>query len=336
MKNRVGLSAFLRCVLSLPAGLFPIFAWASADSQVSLVPKFQEGMSEVASWWGALETFLGYLHSIWHYSLFTIDEHRIELASVLITIFVLYVGIKLAGYLSDLVSRGLTNYTDLEESAIDACSKIAYYIFLVLIALQALAVAHIPLTVFAFVGGALAIGVGFGSQNIINNFISGLIIMVERPIRIGDVIDIHNTFGRVINIGARCTHIRQVSNIDILIPNSYVLENKIINWTLNGNHARISVPIRVSLEHNTNTKAVEGLLSRAISMTEEIVSDPESSIFLLSFDDGVANFEVHFWINAKDRHERRYITSQLNHKIAAVFAEENIEFAIPYRKIISS
>lgn len=306
--------------------------YAAPDSQ--LVQEAQTVMNDISSWWRAVETFLGYIHSIWHFTLFTVEEHHIELANVLITLIFLYIGFKLARYLSELVHRGMSRYTDLEPSAVDACAKISYYIFLILIALQALAVAHIPLTVFAFVGGALAIGIGFGSQNIINNFISGLIIMVERPIRMGDVIDIHDTFGRVVNIGARCTHIRQVSNIDILIPNSYILENKIVNWTLHGNNVRINIVVGVMIESH-ETRHIEQLILRAIDETDDIVREPKSRVFLTAFEQGCAHFEIHFWINAKDKHERRYMMSEVYHKVAEVFSKEKIPFSIPHRKLVS-
>ena len=107
------------------------------------------------------------------------------------------------------------------------------------LAVFALWVSEIPLTVFALAGGAIAIGVGFGSQNVVNNFISGLILLAERPIKVGDLIQVGDTFGEVETIGARSTKIKTFDNFHIIVPNGVFLEQNLINWTHSDNLVRI-------------------------------------------------------------------------------------------------
>src|SRR5690606_18317118 len=108
-----------------------------------------------------------------------------------------------------------------------------------------LRMANVPLTVFTVVGGALAIGVGFGSQNIINNFVSGLILLLERPIRAGDFIEIGGTIGTVEKIGARSTLLLTPSNMHLIVPNSFFLEKEVLNWTLSDNVVRTEITLGV-------------------------------------------------------------------------------------------
>lgn len=107
----------------------------------------------------------------------------------------------------------------------------------------ALITVNIPLMVFAFLGGALAIAAGFGAQNILNNFISGLILLLERPIKVGDIVEVEGIRGQIANIGGRCCQVRRFDGIDILIPNSSFLEKNVANWTLSDQQLRFTITL---------------------------------------------------------------------------------------------
>src|SRR4029079_13795478 len=124
--------------------------------------------------------------------------------------------------------RALRARPHIDPNATAAFERVVHYGLLALVVLGALYTVNIPLTIFTFFGGALAIGVGFGAQNLINNFISGLILMVERPIKIGDIVEIDGQRGRVVEIGARCSRVYLFTGIDILVPNSVFLEKSVV------------------------------------------------------------------------------------------------------------
>ncbi|MBU2571788.1 MAG: mechanosensitive ion channel [Gammaproteobacteria bacterium] len=105
---------------------------------------------------------------------------------------------------------------------------------------------HVPLTVFTFFGGALAIGAGFGAQNIISNFISGLILSVERPIKLGDIVDVEGVRVKITHIGGRCCQVHRFDGIDMLIPNSRLLDKSVTNWTLSEQSIRCTVMVGIA------------------------------------------------------------------------------------------
>jgi potassium-dependent mechanosensitive channel len=271
------------------------------------------------------------LESIWNYRLVVMDKHPIAVSNVVIGIVLLILGLKLSRRLSKLIGLKFVRLAHVDQSVSIALEKISYYVLLVIISFVVLDIVNVPLTAFTFIGGALAIGVGFGSQNIISNFISGLILIVERPIKVGDLVDVSGTLGRIINIGARCTHIRTGNSIDILVPNSQMLESKVINWTFTDNTVRVNISLGVS--YDSPTKKVEELLLKATSQIQHILKTPEPQIFFSTFGESALNFEIYFWIELSTNIERRKIISDLNHVIYDLLRSNNITFAYPQRDI---
>src|SRR5205823_13283778 len=147
-------------------------------------------------------------------------------------IVLLGLGYIAAGMISRWVARKLLTRFGLTKSGVAPLQSLTFYLLLAMFTMVSLNVLHVPITVFSFLGGALAIGAGFGSQNIVNNFISGLILLVERPIRVGDVIELDGMTGTVAQIGARSTKIATGVNHEIVVPNSKLLETSVVNWTL--------------------------------------------------------------------------------------------------------
>ncbi len=271
------------------------------------------------------------LGSIWRYKITTIDNQAITVSNLIIGIILFAFGLWFCRYLSKFVGRKLQTVAHLEVSVAAALEKISYYVFLVLMTLLVLDVSNVPLTVFTFVGGALAIGIGFGSQNIISNFISGLILLVERPIRIGDLIEVNNTVGKVISIGARCTHLRTGSSVDILVPNSSILEKTVVNWTLNDEIIRDTVAVGVA--YGSPTHKVESILFAALEQTEYILEDPKPQVYFVGFGDSTLNFEIFLWVDLSGPVEKKRVISNLNHTIDRLCRENDIVFAFPQRDV---
>lgn len=269
--------------------------------------------------------------NIWNYKITTMDKRPIAVSNVMTGIILFILGLWAARYLSRFIGRKVFSMLNLEQSVADALEKFSYYLFVILMTLLVLDISNVPLKVFTFVGGALAIGIGFGSQNIINNFISGLILMVERPIRIGDLVEVNNMLGRVISIGARCTHLRTGNSVDILLPNSSMLEKTVVNWTLNDNIVRVNISIGVM--YNTPTYKVESALLRAIKQIPDILSVPTPQVYFTAFGENALQFEAHFWIELSSPIEKIRIISNLNHTIDILFRESGIIFAHPQRDI---
>lgn len=274
--------------------------------------------------------FVGVDH-VWNYKITTLEKQPIAVSNVIIGVVLFIIGLWVARYLSRFINRKLLTILEIDKSVADALEKFSYYLFLIINTLIVLDISNVPLKVFTFVGGALAIGIGFGSQNIISNFISGLILMVERPIKVGDLIEVNTMLGRVISIGARCTHIRTGSSVDILLPNSSMLENKVVNWTLTDNIVRVNIAIGVA--YNTPTHKVETLLLKAVKQTSDILSSPAPQVYFTNFGESSLQFEAHFWIELSSPIEKIRIISNLNHLLDELFRENQISFAYPQREM---
>ena len=164
-----------------------------------------------------------------------VDDQALTVGKVIIALGILVFGIIIIGVMSRLLHRRLLHKFGFTASSAAITSKLIHYTALLLVVIFAMRTVKIPLTAFTFMGGAIAIGVGFGAQKLINNFISCFIIMAEQPIRVGDLIMMDNEPCWIEDIGARCTKVRTYANINILVPNSYFLESNITNWTHNDN-----------------------------------------------------------------------------------------------------
>lgn len=271
--------------------------------------------------------------SVWNYTIFTtIDKQTINLGNMIVALILFLLGLRIAKHIRKFLRKRLIDVTTLEPTVKDALEKVLHYLLIVAITVTVLGVAHVPLTAFTFVAGALAIGIGFGSQNILNNFISGLIIMVEQPIRINDTVELierrENIMGKVINIGARCINLRTPSNIDILVPNSIVLQNTVINWTLNDPKVKVCSVIPVNLNQEISSRDVEKLLLNIMHQHPNILKNPSPLVYLSGFEDSIMKFEVNFWVNiqAQDT-DRKLIISEINHEACRIFAEKNIKMS---------
>ncbi len=173
----------------------------------------------------------------------------------------LILGLLFSKRLTTHIGKQLIKRVGLNQAAAFAIQQILHYLLLVLLVLFVLSMVRIPLTFFTVLGGALAIGVGFGSQNIVNNFLSGLILMVERPIKIGDIVEVENVQGTVEWVGARSTIIKTFGNLRLVIPNSTLLQNKVINWSLTDDIVRREIVAGVI--YGSPVRKVEELLKQA-------------------------------------------------------------------------
>jgi len=209
--------------------------------------------------------------------------------------------------------------------------RVYVIVVLIIAVLVILDLLQVPLGAFAFVSGAIAIGVGFGAQNIINNFISGWILMWERPIRIGDFLEIGDVKGTVETISTRSTRIRRVDGVHLLVPNSQLLEQTVVNWTLIDKKTRCV--IRVGVEYGSPVRKVEEIIMRATDDHPETMDDPAPKVFFEDFGDNALIFDTYFWIDAVGERDLRQVKSDIRFKLDEMFSEAGIVVAFPQRDV---
>lgn len=271
------------------------------------------------------------LKTIWDYELFRFgDSAPILVGQIVLVIAVLLVGYVLSKIIERMIQRRLAK-TDLRADAAFMLQRLVYYVLLVVLTMTALSLLRVPLTAFAFVSGAIAIGVGFGAQNVINNFISGWILLFEKPVRIDDFIEVDNHHGVVERIGNRSTRIRRTDGVHLLIPNSQMLERVVINWTLVDQ--RIRTIVRVGVAYGSPLRKVAQLMKQAVDEQPETKGDPEPVVILEDYGDNAVIFDSYFWCEVGGERELRQIRSAIRFRIDELFTENDIVIAFPQRDI---
>ena len=262
--------------------------------------------------------------------IFTLYDETFTLGQLIVIPVVLILGYLSISWLARLITNRLTAH-DLQPDVVHLIRRVFYIIALAILFITTLDLLNVPLTAFAFVSGAVAIGVGFGAQNIINNFISGWILMWERPIRIGDFLEVTEFTGTVEAINTRSTRIRRTDGVHMLIPNSALLENTVINWTLIDRLTRTKV--RVGVAYGSPVKLVAELILQATQEQEATLKTPAPSVIFEDFGDSALIFEVYFWINATVERDLRVVRSCIRFRIVELFEEHKIVIAFPQQDV---
>ncbi|MEZ4819479.1 MAG: mechanosensitive ion channel [Bdellovibrionota bacterium] len=279
-----------------------------------------------------MKEILHFLERSWQLKLFTVGEKDIFLSNSVIALVMLLLGFALARIISKMIVRLFKKRLGLAVSTEATLSSILYYILLVIFVFFALNISNIPLTVFTFVGGAVALGVGFGSQNIIKNFISGLILLVERPISVGDIVEVGGLVGTVDKIGGRSTNIITPDNIDVIVPNSSFLESNVVNWTLRDQ--RMRKKINVGVAYGSDTKKVKDILENVANVHPDVLKDTIAPFALFTnFGDSALEFELYYWVWMQSIKGVRIIESELRFAIDQAFRDEGITIPFPQRDV---
>ena len=190
--------------------------------------------------------------------------------------------------------------------------------------------ARIPLTVFAFMGGALAIGVGFGTQTLLRNLISGVIVLFERKVRVGDIVDVEGVQGVVTAVDIRSTTVRQFDGIETMVPNSMLLEQKITNWT--GESPTMRRVVKVGVAYGSPTRQVAEILERVAEDHGLVMKDPKPLVIFEDFGDNALVFALYFWVDVV-KSSGLQVQSDLRFMLEKRFAEAGITVAFPQRNI---
>lgn len=272
------------------------------------------------------------IEGIWEYELLWVNkESSITVGKIVQAVILLFLGFYASRLISRSIGRRMLSRMGFDASATAAMQSVAFYVLVLIFTLFALKVVKVPLTVFTVLGGALALGIGFGSQNIVNNFISGLILLAERPVKVGDLIQLNNIYGNVEHIGARSTRVRTGENLEIIVPNSTFLETNVVNWTLSDNNMRTKVIFGVV--YGSPLGKVTHLALKAAANHDRVFDRPEPFLIFDEFGDNALVFELHFWVAVRTLMERRKIESDIRFNLDHLYREAGIVIAFPQRDV---
>jgi small-conductance mechanosensitive channel len=271
--------------------------------------------------------YLNPVFRLLNYNLFALGDAKITPLSVIYLLLLSAALIYISRKLKNLLIGRVLQRTSLDIGAQQAIGTITRYLILFIGFLIILQTVGINLTTVNVLAGAVGIGIGLGLQNIANNFISGLIILLERPIKVGDRIEVSKILGEVTAIGARSTRIKTNDNISIIVPNSKFISENVTNWSLHGNIVRFRVPVGVA--YDSDTDLVSRLLIEVAEENEDIVSDPPPSVRLVEFAENSLRFELGVWSRSR-LHRPGILKSNLNLAIIRKFRESDV--VIPVSK----
>jgi small-conductance mechanosensitive channel len=245
---------------------------------------------------------------------------------------VVFVGaiLLLAAMARRVLLKQILSKTPLDLGIQHAVATFTQYFVLVIGFMVGLPTVGIDLSALTFIAGAVGVGIGFGLQNVTNNFISGIIILFERPIKIGDRIEVGDVNGDVVHIAARSTTVRTNDNIAIIIPNSSFISSNVINWSHGDSKVRFRVPVGVA--YSSDVRTVERLLLEVAKENENVLEDPPSRVVFKEFGESALKFELRVW-SSRLLHRRGVLISQLNFAIFEKFKEHGIQIPYPQRDL---
>jgi small-conductance mechanosensitive channel len=245
---------------------------------------------------------------------------------LVLVVFLFY----LPGKLRTWVVERFLPRTNMEVGARQATGSILRYSIIAVGLAIIFQTAGIDLTALNVLAGAVGLGIGFGLQTIVNNFICGIVILFERPIKVGDRIVVGEVEGDVVHIGGRSTTVVSNDNISIIVPNSRFITENIVNWSHNDRTVRFRIP--VSVAYGTDVSLVERVLQEVAAANPDVLENPPPAVRLMEFGDSGLGFELRVWSTTLI-HRRGLLTSALNLAIYRIFKENNIEIPYPRRNI---
>ncbi|MCH7409031.1 mechanosensitive ion channel [Belliella sp. DSM 111904] len=274
--------------------------------------------------------FLDIMNDFLTIKLFSIGESSLTvglLITLIFSVFILFFVSELIRKI--LVNKVLSKYR-IEIGTRQSVGIIVKYVIIIAGVFSILQTTGLDLSAFGILAGALGVGIGFGLQNITNNFISGLIILFEQPIKIGDRIEVGDISGDVVKISARSTMVVTNDNISVIVPNSQFIDSQVINWSHNDRNIRFNYPVGVS--YKEDPEKVRKILIEIAEANEGVLSRPAPDVLFDEFEDSSLNFILRVW-TSDYINKPKVLKSQLYFEIFKRFTQEGIEIPFPQRDI---
>ena len=261
--------------------------------------------------------------------LMTIADTQISLLDVFFAFIIFYLSIRYSQNIKELLEKRLQRFPAMDLGRINITSMIVRYLIIIIGIFIALSIVGIDLTTLKVLIGALGVGIGFGLQHMVNNLLSGFIILTDKSIVVNDLIEVDGLLGWVEAIGLRATIIRTFNNIEVIVPNSDLVYNKVTNYTHSDNLIRIDIPIGISYSSDPNR--VKEVLIKALSHLENRVEEPPIDVFFTNFGESSLDFIVFIWTDQPLKKKR--IESEARFAIWKALKENDIEIPFPQRDI---
>jgi len=276
-----------------------------------------------------LEHFFQQIAAFLHYKLFELNQTPVSISSIIMFVILMIIFFVSSKAFNRFILKGITDRLKIEEGTSYTIRRISHYIVMIIGAIISFQFIGIDLSGLAVIFGLLSVGIGFGLQNVTSNFVAGLILLFERPIKIGDRVMVGDTEGDVTEINIRSTTIRSLNNVSIIVPNSEFVSNKVVNWS--HGDTRIRLEIEVGVSYQSDLDKVLRVLHEVVNEYPLVLKDPHPDVLLRSFGDSSWNMLIRAWIADPKNHH--LIRSEINCAIVRKFRENDIEIPFPQRDL---
>jgi small-conductance mechanosensitive channel len=264
----------------------------------------------------------------WCFSTWTFGAVQISIGNILVLLGAVWAALQISRFIRFVLDEDVLPRIDLPIGVPQAVSMLAYYGILSVGFIVAIAAAGIELTQLTLLISALGVGIGFGLQNVVNNFVSGMILIFERPIKIGDIVEVGTLTGEVRKIGIRASVVKTFSGSEVIVPNGNLISTEVINWTLSDRRRRIEMPVGVA--YGTDPNRVIEILLECVRFRDDVHDKPEPRALFQGFGNSSLDFELRFWSSSDSWMQ---IRSEVNIDINAKLAEAGIEIPFPQRDL---
>ena len=276
-----------------------------------------------------LSDAVGFVESFMNFKLFEINKTPITPSSVIMFLIVVTLFTVTSHLLQRMVQTQVFSRMRIDEGTQYTLTRISHYTIMIIGAVVAFQFIGIDLTGLAIIVGFLSVGIGFGLQNITSNFVAGLILLLERPIKVGDRVILGNQEGDVVEIKMRSTTVRTLNNIAVIVPNSEFVSSKLENWSYGDQNVRVDIDIGVSYESNLE-KVMRSLLEVA-EEHPEVLKHPAADVLHTGFGDSAWNIRLRIWLEHPRRHPQ--VRSEINCAIVQKFQQNGVEIPFPQRDL---
>lgn len=274
---------------------------------------------------GIDRSLFSFINTIIFEPFITIGSSPVSVISMALLVVIISVSFFMSAYTTRFLSRDIYPNTSLEPGMQNVINAFLKYFIITTGVIIGLQVNGINLSVFATLGAGLMVGIGFGLQNVASNFISGVVILLERPIKVGDYVDVNGIYGIVKQINARSTVIMTRENILMIVPNSKFISENVVNWSHNDTNVLIRIPIGIS--YSSDPEKARSVLLEIAHDNEKTLNEPGPKVILDKFDNSSINLILEVWID--DIQKRFEIISDINYLIYKKFKEEGITIPFP-------
>ncbi|WP_258105551.1 mechanosensitive ion channel family protein [Marinoscillum sp. MHG1-6] len=280
-------------------------------------------------WSDLLESVQSFIE-VFSKPLFNLGEGAISMGTILYFAIAFFLLSFISKKLRRILVENVLTRTQLEPGVRASIGTVLRFLVIVIGSVIIIQTAGIDLSALSILAGALGVGIGFGLQNITDNFISGIIILFEKPIKVGDRIEVGDVQGDVMNISFRATEIRTNDNITIIVPNSEFISSQVINWSHNDRNIRFRIPVGVS--YKEDPAKIKKILLAVAKDNPHVLDNPESTVLFDEYGDSSINFYLAVWTTTHTD-KPRVLKSELYFEIFKRFGEEGVEIPFPQRDI---